>query len=81
MILTDGENAVVLDNLAWLYQQPDDDRAREYAQQAHRLAPANAGILDPAGLDSSWARRPRAGPHTAQVGHGSRLEERSDPAP
>ena len=47
--LTDGENGIVFNNLAWLYQQEGDDRALETAQEAHRLLPDNSDILDTLG--------------------------------
>lgn len=47
--LTDGENAVVYNNLAWLYQQTGDERALEAALHAYELAPNSADILDTLG--------------------------------
>ena len=39
-------NAVALNNLAWLYYTQGDSRAEETAQRAHELAPTNAAIAD-----------------------------------
>ena len=39
-------NVVVLNNLAWLYQQTGDSRARGTAERAWELAPANADVAD-----------------------------------
>lgn len=39
-------NIVVLNNLAWLYQQTGDTRAREMAERAWSLAPTNADVAD-----------------------------------
>jgi cellulose synthase operon protein C len=44
------QNAVVLNNLAWIYFQQGDDRARELAERAHELAPQNAAIMDTLGI-------------------------------
>jgi cellulose synthase operon protein C len=42
-------DADILNNLAWLYQQKNDDRALETAEEAYRLAPQNARVLDTLG--------------------------------
>ena len=42
-------NPVVLNNLAWLYQQKGDDRAVSYAERALNSAPKNSAILDTLG--------------------------------
>ncbi|MCP1677165.1 putative PEP-CTERM system TPR-repeat lipoprotein [Natronocella acetinitrilica] len=47
--LTDRENAVVLNNLAWLYQQLGDGRALETARAAYSLAPESAAVMDTLG--------------------------------
>lgn len=47
--LTEAQNPVVLNNLAWLYQQLDDDRARSTAERALELAPESPDILDTLG--------------------------------
>ena len=39
-------NVVILNNLAWLYHQTGDIRAREMAERAWALAPANADVAD-----------------------------------
>ena len=89
--LTDGENAIVLNNLAWLYHQTDDDRALETARQAHRLAPENADIMDTLGWIHHGrgdheealellARAAEAAPQSAQIRyhHGATLIARGD---
>lgn len=43
-------NALVLNNLAWAANQVKDAKALEYAEQAQRLAPDNAAILDTLGM-------------------------------
>ena len=43
-------NALVLNNLAWAASQVKDAKALEYAEQAQRLAPDNAAILDTLGM-------------------------------
>ena len=40
------DSIVVLNNLAWVYQQTGDPRAREVAQRAWSLAPDNADVAD-----------------------------------
>lgn len=45
-VARDGNNAGVLNNLALLYQQKGDSRARELAAKAHQLQPRNPAILD-----------------------------------
>ena len=39
-------NAVALNNLAWLYYTQGDARAEETARRAHEMAPSNAAIAD-----------------------------------
>ena len=39
-------NALVLNNLAWLYQETKDARAEATAEKAYRLQPGNAAIAD-----------------------------------
>ncbi len=46
VLLQTPDNVVVLNNLAWLYQQTADPRAREMAQRAWSLAPTNAEVGD-----------------------------------
>jgi putative PEP-CTERM system TPR-repeat lipoprotein len=41
-----GTNAIVLNNLAWLYLLEHDGRAEETARQAHALAPRAASVAD-----------------------------------
>ena len=47
--VTEHQNAVVLNNLAWLYQQIGDDRALSTARRAHDLAPESAAVIDTLG--------------------------------
>lgn len=47
----DSNNIVALNNLAWILAEEKDRKGIEYAEQAHRLAPFNAGVLDTYG----WA--------------------------
>jgi tetratricopeptide (TPR) repeat protein len=42
-------NAVVLNNLAWLYQKTGDKRAKEFAERAYEAAPKSAAIMDTLG--------------------------------
>jgi cellulose synthase operon protein C len=44
-----GDNAVVLNNLAWLYFEAKDPRALETARRAYALAPRNPEIADTLG--------------------------------
>ncbi len=41
-----SENAVVLNNLSWMYFQKNDPRALQYAEKAHRLRPEIGAITD-----------------------------------
>lgn len=43
---TDGDNPVILNNLAWLYQQVDDERAVVLAARAYELLPDAAAVKD-----------------------------------
>lgn len=43
------ENAILLNNLAWLYWIEKDERSLDYAQQAHQSAPDNPEIADTLG--------------------------------
>nr|WP_282571407.1 tetratricopeptide repeat protein [Methylonatrum kenyense] len=65
--LTERQNPVVLNNLAWLYQQVGDERDLETAQAALELAPDNAEILDTLG----WIEHGR-GHHEAAIGRLSK---------
>lgn len=42
----DKDNPVLLNNLAWLYQQKSDARAVEYAERAYKAAPRSAAVID-----------------------------------
>jgi tetratricopeptide (TPR) repeat protein len=39
-------NPVLLNNLAWLYQQKNDKRALQYGEQAFKAAPKSAAVID-----------------------------------
>ena len=43
------DNPIVLNNLAWLYDQTGDNRAVDYAARAHELAPQSPEIADTLG--------------------------------
>ncbi len=45
----EGRNPVVLNNLAWLYQQKGDNRAASYAERALNQAPKSSAIMDTLG--------------------------------
>ncbi|WP_300758918.1 tetratricopeptide repeat protein, partial [Janthinobacterium sp.] len=49
IIAKDSGNVVALNDLAWAYQQEKDSRALATAEQAHKLAPENAAVLDTLG--------------------------------
>jgi putative PEP-CTERM system TPR-repeat lipoprotein len=42
-------HVIALNNLAWIYQQQHDPRALDLAEQAYKLAPADAAVLDTLG--------------------------------
>ena len=44
------QNALILNNLAWAAKEVKDPKALEYAEQALRLAPENAAIIDTVGM-------------------------------
>lgn len=53
-------DVIALNNLAWLYGQLNDGRALATAEQAHKLAPDNAAVLDTLGwqlVNSGQAKR------------------------
>jgi putative PEP-CTERM system TPR-repeat lipoprotein len=47
----DPDNAIALNNLAWILIDAGDAKGLEYAEQAHRLAPFSPNVLDTLG----WA--------------------------
>jgi putative PEP-CTERM system TPR-repeat lipoprotein len=49
LVKRNPNNPVVLNNLAWAYQQEKDPRALDTAEQAFKLAGDNAGIMDTLG--------------------------------
>lgn len=49
VLQTQSENAVVLNNLSWMYFQKNDPRALQYAEKAHRLRPEIGAITDTLG--------------------------------
>lgn len=42
----EASNPVLLNNLAWLYQQKGDKRALDYAERAYKVAPKSAAVID-----------------------------------
>lgn len=49
LLKQEPENPVLLNNLAWLYQQKQDKRSVEFAQRAYKLAPNSAAVADTLG--------------------------------
>jgi putative PEP-CTERM system TPR-repeat lipoprotein len=49
LLKNNPDNAVILNNLAWAYQQEKDPRALETAEKAFKLAGDNPGIMDTLG--------------------------------
>ena len=49
LVRTQPRNLVVLNNLAFLYQEADDPRALEYAERAYALSPGTPEVLDTLG--------------------------------
>jgi putative PEP-CTERM system TPR-repeat lipoprotein len=49
LLFDDPRNAVLLNNLAWLYQQKKDKRAAKYAERALKQAPRSAAVMDTLG--------------------------------
>lgn len=49
LLKDDAENPVLLNNLAWLYDQRGDDRALPLAEKAHKIAPSSPAIMDTLG--------------------------------
>ncbi len=47
----DPDNALLLNNLAWVLAETGDPKAREYAATAYRQAPFNPNVMDTLG----WA--------------------------
>jgi putative PEP-CTERM system TPR-repeat lipoprotein len=43
------DNVVALNNLGWMLTEKKDPKGLEYAEEAHRLAPFNPGVLDTLG--------------------------------
>ncbi len=46
LLQTQPENVIVLNNLAWLYQQSEDPRALGIAERAYELSPESAAVAD-----------------------------------
>lgn len=49
LLSKEPENPVLLNNLAWLYQQRNDKRAQGYAEKAYKVAPKSAAVIDTLG--------------------------------
>jgi putative PEP-CTERM system TPR-repeat lipoprotein len=49
VILSEPENSVALNNLAWSYYQLGDDRAESMARRAYAVAPESASVADTLG--------------------------------
>lgn len=49
LLANEEENPVLLNNLAWLYQQKNDKRALDYAERAYKAAPKSAAVVDTLG--------------------------------
>jgi len=49
LLKQDPENAAILNNLAWLYEQEKDPRALEFAERAYKSQPDAAFVLDTLG--------------------------------
>jgi putative PEP-CTERM system TPR-repeat lipoprotein len=45
----DPDNVLALNNMGWMLTQKKDPKGLDYAEQAHRLAPFNPGVLDTLG--------------------------------
>jgi putative PEP-CTERM system TPR-repeat lipoprotein len=50
LLESEPNNAIVLNNLAWIERQLDDPRALEHAEQANKIAPDQPAILDTLGV-------------------------------
>lgn len=49
ILAQDGDNPVILNNLAWLYHKLDDPRGLEFARQAYKIAPNSPEVVDTLG--------------------------------
>ena len=49
LLKNEPQNPVLLNNLAWLYQQRNDKRAKDYAEKAYAAAPKSAAVIDTLG--------------------------------
>jgi len=49
LLAKEENNPVLLNNLAWLYQQKNDKRAMEYGERAYKAAPKSAAVIDTLG--------------------------------
>ena len=50
LLAVNPDDAALLNNLAWLYHEAGDRRARDYAERAYTLAPDDPGVIDTLGL-------------------------------
>jgi putative PEP-CTERM system TPR-repeat lipoprotein len=49
LLANEENNPVLLNNLAWLYQQKNDKRALDYGERAYKAAPKSAAVIDTLG--------------------------------
>ena len=49
LFAVDKNNPVLLNNLAWLYDNNSDERGLEYAEKAYKGAPKSAAVMDTLG--------------------------------
>lgn len=49
LLSKEQNNPVLLNNLAWLYQQKNDKRAKDYGERAYKAAPKSAAVIDTLG--------------------------------
>jgi putative PEP-CTERM system TPR-repeat lipoprotein len=50
VLVAQPDNALALNNLAWVLGQMKDPKAIEYAEQAYKLTPGNPAVLDTLGM-------------------------------
>jgi predicted Zn-dependent protease len=50
LLTTEPDNAVILNNLAWVAAQNKDPEAIRFAEKAYELAPAHPAVMDTLGV-------------------------------